>query len=150
MTASRIARVAPAALLLALGACALPSGPVREAADVRGEWTFTAQQAVPAVTIEGTLRIESQDGDLIVGSASWEERDALGVTVLGGGAVTGRVIGESDVDFDILVGATARRHVARLAADTMSGSWVQPGTTAAGTWRAVRGVAASNAPAGTP
>jgi hypothetical protein len=136
--------------LFAFGACALPSGPDREAARVLGEWSFTGQQAVPSLAIEGTLRIESQDGDLIVGSASWEERDALGVTVLRGGAITGRVIGESDVDFDILVGATARRHVARLAADTMAGSWVQPGTSAAGTWRAVRGAPAVMNGSGTP
>jgi hypothetical protein len=121
-----------------LAGCALPTGPDRPAADVRGEWEFTAEQVAPSVTIEGVLRIESQDGDLIVGSASWEERDALGNVQLGGGPVTGRVIGESDVDFDILVGAAARRHVARLDADTMAGSWVQPGSSAAGTWRAVR------------
>ena len=123
---------------LLLGGCALPSGPDRTAADVRGDWEFSAEQVAPSVTIEGVLRIEGQDGDLIVGSASWEERDALGNVQLGGGPVTGRVIGESDVDFDILIGANARRHVARLDADTMAGSWVQPGSSAAGTWRAVR------------
>jgi hypothetical protein len=129
------------AMLLAvalLSGCALPSGPERTAADVRGEWEFSAEQVAPSLSIEGVLRIESQDGELIVGSASWEERDALGVVHLGGGPVTGRVIGESDVDFDILVGAIARRHVARLDADTMAGSWVQPASSAAGTWRAVR------------
>jgi hypothetical protein len=124
--------------LLTLAGCALPTGTERDAADVRGEWEFTAEQVAPALTIEGVLRVERQDGDLIVGTASWEERDALGVVRLGGGAVTGRVIGETDVDFDILVGAVARRHVARLAADTMAGSWVQPGSTASGSWRAVR------------
>jgi hypothetical protein len=122
-----------------LGACALPTSPERDAADVRGEWSFSALQTAPSVTIEGVLRIERQDGDLIIGTASWTERDALGITQLGGGSVTGRVIGEADVDFDILVGATPRRHVARLAADTMAGSWVQPGSTSSGTWRAVRG-----------
>lgn len=132
---SRRAIILGAALL---AGCALPSGPERTAADVRGQWEFSAEQVAPSLTIEGVLRIESQDGELIVGSASWEERDALGVVHLGGGPVTGRVIGESDVDFDILVGTIARRHVARLASDTMSGSWVQPVSSAAGTWRAVR------------
>jgi hypothetical protein len=125
-------------VVASLAGCALPSGPDRSAADVRGQWEFSAEQVAPSLTIEGVLRIESQDGELIVGSASWEERDALGIVHLGGGPVTGRMIGASDVDFDILVGAIARRHVARLDADTMSGSWVQPVSSAAGTWRAVR------------
>lgn len=138
---TKCGRIVLAAALL--GGCALPSGPDRPAADVRGDWEFTAEQLAPSLTIEGVLRIESQDGDLIVGSASWEERDALGIVRLGGGAVTGRVIGESDVDFDILIGPVARRHVARLDADTMEGSWVQPGSAASGTWRAVRPLGAT-------
>jgi len=133
------------AILLALGAatigCLEPAGPAAAAADLRGTWRFTAAQDAPSLQLTGSLVIASQQGDLITGSISWEERDPSGATRLEGGAVTGRVIEQSDVDFDVLLGGGTRRHVARLLADTMSGSWLQVGGGGRGEFRAVRGTA---------
>lgn len=122
-----------------ISGCVDAAGPTTEAADVRGSWRFTADQAAPALQLEGTLMIQSQRGDLLTGTISWEERDGSGVTRLDGGPVTGRVIDRSDVDFDVLMSGGSRRHVARLSTDTMQGSWLQVANGQSGGFRAVRG-----------
>ena len=127
------------AIAVLISGCVEAAGPTTEAADVRGSWRFTADQAAPALQLEGTLVIQSQRGDLITGTISWEERDGSGVTRLDGGAVTGRVIDRSDVDFDVLMSGGSRRHVARLSTDTMQGSWLQVASGRSGGFRAVRG-----------
>ena len=121
-----------------LGACSLPGEPDADAAIVRGEWAFTGTQAAPQATITGYLTIQTQNGDLITGTAGWDERDGFGVIRSTGGAVSGRVIGEQDVDFDITLEGIARRHVGRIRADTIDGSWVQFGDGRTGSFRAVR------------
>ena len=121
-----------------LAACSLPTGSNAGAADLRGSWQLSADQAVPSASFEGTLLIERQEGDLILGSASWSERDGTGSMVWRAGAVSGRVIESSDADFDIVVDGVVRRHVARLSADTMSGTWIQFTSGARGSFRAVR------------
>lgn len=124
---------------LALGACAMPTDSSGDVADVRGAWAFTGQQVTPSVQLTGTLTITGQDGDLVTGTLTWEERDALGVSRLDGGPVSGRVIERGDVDFDLIRTTGTRRHVARLSADTMEGSWVQIQGGLSGSFRAVRG-----------
>ena len=52
--------------------------------------------------------------------------------------MSGRVIGEQDVDFDIMLEGVSRRHVGRIRADTIDGSWVQFGNGRSGSFRAVR------------
>jgi hypothetical protein len=55
-----------------------------------------------------------------------------------GGPISGRAIGQSDVDFDVELSSGTRRFVARLVADTISGAWVQVSNSTNGTFRAVR------------
>lgn len=138
---ARIALLVPTVVAIGLAGCVDPAGPTAMAADVRGSWRFTADQAAPPLHLEGTLVIESQRGDLITGTISWEERDGSGVIRLDGGAVTGLVIDRSDVDFDVLMSGGSRRHVARLSTDTMQGSWLQVTNGRSGAFRAVRGPA---------
>jgi hypothetical protein len=126
-----------ATVLFAAG-CSVPSSSSGDPADVRGEWTFTAEQVSPALTLTGTLSITSQDGDLISGTLSWQESDGAGNTRVDGGPITGRVLGDEDVDFDLLRTGGSRRHVARLLADTMEGNWLQASIGASGEFRAVR------------
>lgn len=123
-------------------ACLESTAPGGEVADVRGSWQFTADQSAPSVQLQGLLIIEAQTGDAISGRLSWEERDAAGVLRVDGGAISGRVFGESDVDFDVFLTAGGRRHVARLSRDTMHGSWVDLARSRSGAFRAVRAPAA--------
>lgn len=124
------------------GACATSTGVDGAVADVRGTWEFTGDQSAPALQLAGTLVIESQDGDLVTGSLSWEERDGQGAVLSKAGAVTGRVIGQDDIDFDVFAADGVRRHVARLsfveAQGTMDGAWVQVATGKSGQFTATR------------
>lgn len=132
----------PTRWLVTLGlltACTLPGEPEADAVLVRGEWEYTGTQAAPQATLTGFLTIQSQSGDLITGTAGWDERDGFGVVRSAGGAVSGRVIGEQDVDFDVRLGeGVVVRHVGRIRADTMDGSWVQVLEGRTGSFRAVR------------
>jgi outer membrane biogenesis lipoprotein LolB len=121
-----------------LGACALATDATADVADLRGTWRFTGEQTAPALTMTGSLVIESQSGDMVTGRLSWEEQAVGGGTRLDGGSVTGRVIGWTDVDFDVLLASGERRHVGRLSADTVRGAWVQLSTSASGEFVAVR------------
>lgn len=127
------------ALCAMLAACTVPGEPAGDGAVVRGEWSFTGTQAAPSATLTGSLTIQSQQGDLITGTAGWDERDGFGAVRAAGGPVSGRVIGQDDVDFDIQVDGVMRRHVGRLVADTMEGNWVQFSDGRSGSFRAVRG-----------
>lgn len=117
-------RLAGAALLVAAG-CAFPTGGAVDVPDLRGDWAFTAQQAAPPRTLVGTLAITAQDGGLVGGTVEWQEADGLGGVVLGGGALTGEVIGQADVDFDVATSVGTRRFVGARVADTISGTWLQ-------------------------
>lgn len=122
-----------------VAACAAATDPSTDVADLRGTWQYSGEQTAPALTMVGTLVIEAQQGDLLTGRISWEEQAVGGGTRVDGGAVTGRVIDRSDVDFDVFLPGGERRHVARLTADTMRGAWVQLSSGRSGEFLAVRG-----------
>ncbi len=123
----------------AAGACVTTTDPSADVADLRGTWHYSGEQTAPALAMDGTLVIESQSGALITGRLSWEEQAVGGGPRIDGGAVTGRVIDHSDVDFDVLVAGDERRHVGRLTADTIRGAWVQVSSGRSGEFVAVRG-----------
>lgn len=129
--------VGASAVLVA--ACAATTDPSTDVADLRGTWQYSGEQTAPALTMVGTLVIEVQQGALVTGRISWEEQAVGGGTRVDGGAVSGRVIDRSDVDFDVILPGGERRHVARLTADTMRGAWVQLSSGRSGEFLAVRG-----------
>lgn len=134
-------KVAPRAVLLfltALGGCSLLTAPEGVAANVVGSWTYTGTQTTPALLLEGSIAITAQSGATISGTASWDEYEGMVLTGTDGGPVAGRVIGPSDVDFDVVTPSGDRRHVGRLVADTMTGAWVQLPGGQSGEFRAVR------------
>lgn len=135
---ARRAVIAGAAATL-IAACAATTDPSTDVADLRGTWQYSGEQTAPALTMVGSLVIEAQRGDLLTGRISWEEQAVGGGTRVDGGAVTGRVIDRSDVDFDVFLPGGERRHVARLTADTMRGAWVQLSSGRSGEFVAVRG-----------
>jgi hypothetical protein len=138
MNRRRVASVLASGLIAVATGCALttePSGPV---ADVRGSWRYVGTQFAPARDLEGILVVTQQRGDIVSGSLSWEERDGLGDIQLKGGAVTGRVIGVEDIDFDVQLAEGVRRHVARITGDSLVGVWAAVAGGLSGEFRAER------------
>jgi hypothetical protein len=126
------------ALLVAAAGCNLATEADGPVANVKGSWHYTGQQTAPSLTLEGTLVIGPQAGDVVNGQLTWEERDALGGLVLDGGPVSGRVIALEDIDFDVLRSGGDRRHVGRIAGDTIRGAWIQTSSGASGEFLAIR------------
>ncbi len=129
---------ASAGLVLSLVGCLPPTADAGPVADVLGTWDYSGQQTAPALDLTGVLVIESQDGATISGRLSWEERDAGGGLRSEAAPVSGRVIESSDIDFDVLGVGGDRRHVARLTAGAMDGTWVQVQALRSGTFTATR------------
>lgn len=127
------------AVMLA-GGCESSTGVDGDVADVRGTWAYHGVQSAPSLELTGTLVISGQDGDLVTGTLSWEERDGGGGTTAHGGAITGRVIGQDDIDFDVFAAGGVRRHVARLSETGMDGAWVQVSTGRSGEFTATRAI----------
>jgi hypothetical protein len=137
-TASMSRRLPLLALAASAIACSLstePSGPV---SDLLGTWTLSGDQASPAFVFSGTVEVESQTRTTMVGIASWTEPDGMGGTASRGGPLNGRVIDTTDVDFDVTVSGSERRHVGRISEnqDTIVGVWLQSGLS--GTFRLIR------------
>jgi len=131
----RLALLAP--LALSTG-CSFATDPQEEVADVRGTWHYSGDQAAPALTLEGTLTINAQTADVIAGQLSWQEQDPGGGTRVDGGPVSGRVIGLADVDFDVLLPGSERRHVGRISGDSIRGAWIDLLSGRSGEFLAVR------------
>ncbi len=132
-----------AGLVAALGllgsACAFATDPDQTVADVRGTWQYSGAQSAPALVLTGTLSISTQQGEVVGGQLSWQEPDGSGGTANRGGAVSGRVIETTDVDFDVLAPGVTRRHVGRLVGDSIKGAWIETSTGKSGDFVAVRG-----------
>lgn len=133
----RPVRRLPAALLVLAG-CSLSTENTEPVADVRGAWTYSGSQVTPALQFAGTLFITGQSGDQIAGTLSWTEQDGLGNVVVRGGEVTGTVIADSDIDFDVTLADEVRRHIAAITADTLEGIWANAVAAKSGDFRAER------------
>ena len=131
--------VSEALILAALCACISVADGADAAVNMAGAWQYAGTQTAPGADITGVLTVSSQDGELIGGSVSWEERTSPGVTRLLSGALSGRVIGVDDIDFDVLLGDGTRRHVGRIIADTIRGTWFQAEGGLTGAFTAIRG-----------
>lgn len=106
-----------------LAACDSPSGNDDTSLDVRGVWTYDATQTTPALDIAGAVQITEQTGNTFTGTAAFTETDVQGTQRERAGAVSGRLIGGDVVDMDVYLDLQVRRHVARITADSMSGTW---------------------------
>lgn len=128
-----------AALVLTAG-CEAATGNA-DAVNVRGSWNFTGTQASPSLNLVGVLSITAQSGQDIAGTATWDETGAGAGVVVQGGALSGRAIGDADVDFDVSLSSGTRRFVGRVSVDTIEGVWVQSSAGTNGAFRAVRSTA---------
>jgi hypothetical protein len=111
--------------LLALNACESPVDQGVQGADVRGTWSYSATQAAPAAQLTGTLTVVRQEGSTFDAELEVQERDPQGNVRNWSAVVSGRTVGADVVDFDVFVDALARRHVGRVAGDSITGTWAQ-------------------------
>jgi len=125
-------------LTLLAGACGSTAAPEGPAPDLLGTWSYTAVQAAPATTVSGTLVISVQNGHNFSGQLKVVETDMAGVQRQRAGVVSGLALSSTSVDFDAYLDLSSRRHVGRIAGDSIAGSWVdEAGSdgTVAGTFR---------------
>jgi hypothetical protein len=119
-----------------LVACGSATGPDSSDVPLAGDWRYDSGHQ-SGYSASGVLRLTDGAERRISGSLSvqWSLPDG------GTGAESGTVSGVRTaraVDFDVITSA-AVRHVGEIRGDTISGSWLEPGTTPRVGWfRAVR------------
>jgi hypothetical protein len=137
------ARVFALVGVLLLSACLKSTEPQPSLLQLNGSWKYTGAQTVPAETLTGTLIISRESGSSFQGqlnlvgvNSQTQQQKILS------GSVSGSESGTDVIDFDAnLAGETTpRRHVGKIVADTISGTWVSSadGTMASGTFRVER------------
>lgn len=108
-----------------------------------GSWSYSGEQTSPVREIlTGTLDISSESGmsfqgrlDIVGVNSQTNQSRALG------GLVSGTEQASNVIDFEADLESTPRRHVGRLVADTITGTWVGAspnGVMSSGTFRAER------------
>lgn len=110
---------------------------------IAGTWSYTGLQSGSPLQLTGALDVVSRSTVSFIGSADLIEGAGGAAQRRLTGPVAGRFTQGAVVEFDLTLGVLLRRHVARLVADTIAGSWFElAGTDAAigatGSFRAVR------------
>lgn len=146
MSRSRIARIVSvhvACVFLALGAagCEGPTGVGASDARFDGDWTYVAEQAGSASTVEGTLSIDGAASGSLSGTLDAQQVSATGDRTPFPGLVAGVVTGTGVARIELSLPSGRRRtHLTQLRGDSLVGDWVESGASpASGTFRAVRG-----------
>lgn len=123
----RLLSIVAAAALFGCSSATDDGGP---AANVRGTWTYSATQSGSATLLEGGLVIDEQNGAAFTGQFNGQLRDDAGVITNADGIASGRAFGADAIDFDLIVNGVERRHVGRIAGNSVSGTWAQQNGTA--------------------
>lgn len=107
-----------------------------------GQWRYAATQSAPVgATLAGTLVVQRQRGRDLDGTMDVRETDGQGRVRQLAGPVAGRTPDAETADFDAFLGPVGRRHVGRVQADTIAGSWIESaggGAASSGTFRLER------------
>jgi len=108
-----------------------------------GPWSYSGLQSASPVQLNGTIDFVSRSAISFNGSADINEGAGGAAQRRLTGPVAGRITQGAVVEFDLTLGVLLRRHVARLVADTISGTWFELSATdaavgATGSFRAVR------------
>jgi hypothetical protein len=128
-----------ALVAVAVTACASSTDTGTTSAELGGSWKYTAVQTAPTrVTYAGTLTISQQSGATFAGGLDAEASTPQGDVQRVNGVVSGRVLGTSTVDFDMLIQDVTRRHVGTIRGDSIVGSWATTDLTVAGTYTMAR------------
>lgn len=110
---------------------------------IAGTWSYTGLQSGAPLQLTGAVDVVSRSTVSFIGSADLVEGAGGAAQRRLTGPLAGRFTQGAVVEFDLTLGVLLRRHVARLVADTIAGSWFElAGTDAAigatGSFRAVR------------
>lgn len=110
---------------------------------VVGSWTYVGQQVSPGTaSLTGSLSFGEQTGAQISGTTDFVETDSRGQQRRLAGPFAGRTVDSTTVDFEVVLGAVSRRHVGRVKADSLTGTWIETSSaglpTASGTFRSAR------------
>jgi hypothetical protein len=126
-----------------LTGCLKSTEPQPSLLQLNGTWNYTGVQTGPVQeTLTGTLTISRESGTSFQGRL-----DLIGVNAQSGqsrvlgGLVSGSESATDVIDFDADLEAASRRHVGQIVADTITGTWVGPGsdgTMSSGTFRVER------------
>jgi hypothetical protein len=114
-------------LLAALGsyACGVPTEGCVAGTDLTGTWRYSAVQDAPAgTTLSGTLAITRQTCGSFSGQLDVVQTTPQGGGQRIGGPVSGRVIDASSIRFDATLEALPRQHLATIAGDSLTGTWL--------------------------
>ena len=131
-------------LLATLIGCIASTEPGRPGAPIVGAWRYAGRQLSPIDgELAGTLSVASQTGATIAGSLDVVETDGRGGQRRSAGPFAGRTTDSTTVDFDVRLSGNTRRHVGRVARDTLIGTWIEQSVlggapTASGSFVAVR------------
>lgn len=140
-------RTGLAALLIAAGglvsACLRSTEPQPSLLALSGSWNYTGVQSGPVrETLSGTLTISRESGSSFQGRLDIVAVNGqTGQSRSFGGLVSGSESGADVIDFDADLEATPHRHVGRIVADTITGTWIgssPDGTMSSGTFRVER------------
>jgi len=138
-----IKRIALVLLIASMTACLQPTDTGVSSVSLVGRWQYSAvQTGASGGTMSGTLVIGQQSGasfqgSLDVSSTSSESGEINSVA----GTVSGSAPTAGTIDFDAFLEIAPRRHVAKLAGNILTGTWVRlsdTGVTASGTFSARR------------
>lgn len=138
--------LAAAAVTFAVGASGCAAATEPEPAGVvpiAGAWSYSGLQSASPIQLSGTVDFVSRSATSFNGSAEINEAAGGAAQRRLTGPVAGRITQGTVVEFDLTLGVLIRRHVARLVADTISGSWFELSASDAaiggtGSFRAVR------------
>lgn len=137
-------RLSVAVGTLLLSACIGSTDVGSAGVSVTGTWRYAGRQTVPAdADLAGTLSFTTQVGATVAGALDVTETDFRGTPRRLAGAVTGRTLDSTTVDFDLVLSTVTRRHVGRVVGDSLTGTWIEQAVaggapTASGSFRSVR------------
>lgn len=110
----------------AMAGCSSPTASCPEPGGISGQWTYRATRETPVRALV--------TGAIVVGSANCRDFhgsiDVVEVLVTGesrrlAGAVSGTLVDGTLVSFEASLGGESREHLARLAGDSLVGTWVE-------------------------
>ncbi len=113
--------------LLPLTACLQPTDTGAGSVALAGRWQYSAAQTGgSAETFNGTLVIGQQSGASFQGTIEVTATSTeTGATRSLAGPVSGSAAAIGAIDFDVFLEQQPRRHVAELAGNTLSGTWLR-------------------------
>lgn len=130
--------VSTCVLALLVAACAPVSETCRSEASVVGNWRYSAiEQAPVRATLTGTLSVTQQSCGNFSGTLNVVEVTAQGGSRQLSGPINGQVVDAGSLQFDAFLEADARQHLASIAGDSLTGTWIlvdPTGTSPSGTF----------------